>query len=154
MFIVVSCLCAILLGCETVFFFFSSRRRHTRCALVTGVQTCALPIYLIRLSTAQANGREQFGKPIAEFGLVRAKIAQMAIDCFAAESTVWMVAGLIDGGHSDYSVEAEISKVFASEAIQRCAHEALQIAGGQGFMPEFPYGQDTRQRRTPPHFAG
>src|SRR3546814_2613402 len=31
-----------------VFFFFSSRRRHTRCALVTGVQTCALPIFLIR----------------------------------------------------------------------------------------------------------
>src|SRR3546814_15241695 len=30
-------------------FFFSSRRRHTRCALVTGVQTCALPIYLMRL---------------------------------------------------------------------------------------------------------
>src|SRR3546814_17380893 len=30
-----------------VYFFFSSRRRHTRCALVTGVQTCALPIYLI-----------------------------------------------------------------------------------------------------------
>src|SRR3546814_1612466 len=31
--------------CQFVFFFFSSRRRHTRCALVTGVQTCALPIY-------------------------------------------------------------------------------------------------------------
>src|SRR3546814_7462824 len=31
--------------CDLVFFFFSSRRRHTRCALVTGVQTCALPIY-------------------------------------------------------------------------------------------------------------
>src|SRR3546814_8178388 len=35
----------IFLMCCTVFFFFSSRRRHTRCALVTGVQTCALPIY-------------------------------------------------------------------------------------------------------------
>src|SRR3546814_6681433 len=34
------CLCVFL-----IFFFFSSRRRHTRCALVTGVQTCALPIY-------------------------------------------------------------------------------------------------------------
>src|SRR3546814_21078354 len=33
------------LFCEFLFFFFSSRRRHTRCALVTGVQTCALPIY-------------------------------------------------------------------------------------------------------------
>src|SRR3546814_5017399 len=33
--------------CGTVWFFFSSRRRHTRCALVTGVQTCALPIFLM-----------------------------------------------------------------------------------------------------------
>src|SRR3546814_1351552 len=32
-----------------MYFFFSSRRRHTRCALVTGVQTCALPIYVYRL---------------------------------------------------------------------------------------------------------
>src|SRR3546814_8666285 len=35
----------VLLICVFFFFFFSSRRRHTRCALVTGVQTCALPIY-------------------------------------------------------------------------------------------------------------
>src|SRR3546814_9749178 len=34
--------CLLFIGC---FFFFSSRRRHTRCALVTGVQTCALPIF-------------------------------------------------------------------------------------------------------------
>src|SRR3546814_15772954 len=34
--------------CILVFFFFSSRRRHTRCALVTGVQTCALPIYWVK----------------------------------------------------------------------------------------------------------
>src|SRR3546814_21093142 len=39
--------------CVCVFFFFSSRRRHTRCALVTGVQTCALPISAIE-SEAQA----------------------------------------------------------------------------------------------------
>src|SRR3546814_2435213 len=37
-------LCVIVL-CFFIFFFFSSRRRHTRCALVTGVQTCALPIF-------------------------------------------------------------------------------------------------------------
>src|SRR3546814_1006464 len=35
------------LSCVRELFFFSSRRRHTRCALVTGVQTCALPIYLL-----------------------------------------------------------------------------------------------------------
>src|SRR3546814_6237667 len=52
-------------------FFFSSRRRHTRCALVTGVQTCALPISLLALalflagaaaaSTASASGRVVVG---------------------------------------------------------------------------------------------
>src|SRR3546814_6878433 len=40
------------LCCIFIFFFFSSRRRHTRCALVTGVQTCALPIFGISLPNA------------------------------------------------------------------------------------------------------
>src|SRR3546814_7418980 len=41
---VVLCFCCCLICCYFIIFFFSSRRRHTRCALVTGVQTCALPI--------------------------------------------------------------------------------------------------------------
>src|SRR3546814_20888783 len=73
---------------------------------------------LIKLASAQAKERKQFGQPIAEFGLVREKIAQMTVDCFAAESAVWMVAHLIDAGGGDYSVEAAMSKVFASEAVQ------------------------------------
>src|SRR3546814_9052190 len=39
--------------CSSIMFFFSSRRRHTRCALVTGVQTCALPIYAPRQSETE-----------------------------------------------------------------------------------------------------
>jgi alkylation response protein AidB-like acyl-CoA dehydrogenase len=109
---------------------------------------------LIRLATAQAKDRKQFGKPIAEFGLIREKITQMMIDCFAAESAVWMVAHYIDSDCDDYSVEAAISKVFASEAIQRTAHEALQIAAGNGFMKEFPYEQVTRDSRILSIFEG
>lgn len=109
---------------------------------------------LIRLATAQAKDRKQFDTPIAEFGLVREKIAQMTLDCFAAESTVWMVAHLIDSGCSDYSVEAAISKVFASEAVQRASYEALQIAAGNGFMREFPYEQITRDTRILSIFEG
>src|SRR3546814_8924189 len=48
-------------------FFFSSRRRHTRCALVTGVQTCALPIYN---EAGASGGRMTFGKFAARFALV------------------------------------------------------------------------------------
>ena len=109
---------------------------------------------LIRLATAQAKDRKQFDRPIAEFGLVREKIAQMSVDCFAAESAVWMVAHYIDSGCTDYSTEAAITKVFASEAIQRCAYEALQIAAGNGYMREFPYEQATRDARILTIFEG
>jgi acyl-CoA dehydrogenase family protein 9 len=109
---------------------------------------------LIRLASAQANERRQFGQTIGEFGLVREKIAQMTVDCFAAESAVWMVAHLIDSGRSDYSVEAAMSKVFASEAVQRASYEALQIAAGNGFMREFPYEQMTRDTRILSIFEG
>ncbi|KFN43937.1 acyl-CoA dehydrogenase family protein [Arenimonas oryziterrae] len=109
---------------------------------------------LIKLSVQQAQERRQFDRPIAEFGLVREKIAQMTVDCFAAESAVWMVAHYIDSGCQDYSVEAAISKVFASEAMQRAAYEALQIAGGSGYMREFPYEQVTRDARILPIFEG
>src|ERR1700761_1804944 len=109
---------------------------------------------LLALSAAQAAERKQFNAPIARFGLIREKIAQMTVDCFAAESVVWMVAHYIDSGHEDYSVEAAISKVFASEALQRSAYEALQIAAGNGYMREYPYEQITRDCRILSIFEG
>ena len=109
---------------------------------------------LIRRSIAQALERKQFDRPIAEYGLIREKIAQMTVECFAAESAVWMVAHYIDSGCDDYSVEAAITKVYASEAMQRTAYESLQIAGGNGYMRELPYEQYTRDARILPIFEG
>src|SRR5580693_7254932 len=109
---------------------------------------------LLALVTEQARARRQFGAAIADFGLVREKISQMTIDCFAAESAVWMVAHYIDSGVEDYSVEAAMSKVFASEALQRAAYEALQIAAGSGFMRDAPYEQITRDCRILSIFEG
>jgi alkylation response protein AidB-like acyl-CoA dehydrogenase len=109
---------------------------------------------LIALAVNQAQTRKQFGEPIAGFELIQEKIAQMTIDCFAAESVVWMVAHYIDSGREDYSVEAAMSKVYASEAIQRTAYEALQIAAGSGFMREYPYEQATRDCRILTIFEG
>ncbi len=109
---------------------------------------------LIALSTAQANQRVQFDKPIREFGLIKQKVGQMVVDCYAAEATVTMVAGLIDAGYTDYAVEAAISKVFASEALWRTADEALQIAAGNGFMCEFPYERLVRDSRINRIFEG
>jgi acyl-CoA dehydrogenase family member 9 len=109
---------------------------------------------LISLSTAQANQRVQFDKPIREFGLVKQKVGQMIIDCYAAEATVTMVAELVDQGYEDYQVEAAISKVFASEALYRTADEALQIAAGNGYMCDFPYERVVRDSRINRIFEG
>jgi len=115
---------------------------------VGGMKTC------IALAAKQAQERKQFGKSIAEFGMIKKKISEMTVDCFAAESAVWMVAHYIDSGYSDYSVEAAISKVFASEAMTRCANEALQIAAGNGYMKEFPYERIFRDSRILTIFEG
>src|SRR3546814_7818252 len=60
-----SIVCVLLRGSLYMFFFFSSRRRHTRCALVTGVQTCALPISLTEDFWKTAE-RGRFYKPIKQ----------------------------------------------------------------------------------------
>jgi len=115
---------------------------------VGGMKAC------IELAARQADERKQFGQRIAEFGLIKEKIAQMSVDCFAAESVVSMVAGMIDAGHEDYSVEAAISKVFATEAMWRAANEALQVAGGSGYMKELPYERVVRDSRINMIFEG
>ncbi|NDC37516.1 MAG: acyl-CoA dehydrogenase [Proteobacteria bacterium] len=108
----------------------------------------------IELASKQALERKQFGRSIAEFALVKEKIAQMTLACFAAESIVQVVASTIDRHSEDYSVEAAISKVFASEALWMTANEALQIAGGNGYMKEFPYERVMRDSRINMIFEG
>jgi alkylation response protein AidB-like acyl-CoA dehydrogenase len=74
--------------------------------------------------------------------------------CFASESVVSVVGHLIDSEVEDFSVEAAISKVYVSEALWAVADEALQIAGGNGFMKEFPYERVVRDSRINRIFEG
>jgi alkylation response protein AidB-like acyl-CoA dehydrogenase len=109
---------------------------------------------LIGLAARQAKERKQFGRPISDFGMVKQKVGEMVADAYAAESVVRMVSGLIDQGYQDYAVEAAISKVYATEALWRTSDEALQIAGGNGYMREFPYERAMRDARINRIFEG
>ncbi len=108
----------------------------------------------IELSARQAQERVQFGKKISDYGLIKQKIGHMVVECYAAEAVVSMVAGLVDQGYEDYAVEAAISKVYATECLGRTTDEALQIAGGNGFMCEFPYERMVRDCRVNRIFEG
>jgi hypothetical protein len=109
---------------------------------------------LIEHATRHAKDRSQFGRPIGTFETIRQKIGQMVLDCYVAESVVNLVAGLVDRGYEELAVEAAISKVLASEALWRTADEALQIAGGAGYMKELPYERAVRDSRINRIFEG
>jgi alkylation response protein AidB-like acyl-CoA dehydrogenase len=109
---------------------------------------------LISLATEHATQRHQFGQPIGSFGLIKQKIGHMVVDCYSTESVVQMIAALSDYGYEDFSVEAAIAKVYASEALWRAADEALQVAGGSGYMREYPYERVVRDSRINRIFEG
>ena len=110
--------------------------------------------HLIELATRQANERKTFGEPISSYGLIKEKVGRMIVDCYTSESVVTMVGGLIDADYQEYAVEAAISKVYATECLWRTADEALQIAGGNGFMREYPYERIVRDSRINRIFEG
>lgn len=109
---------------------------------------------IIKHAVSHALERKQFGSPIAEFGMIKMKIADMMIDTYAAEAMTYMTAALVDRCEDDYSVEGACSKVFCSEAVWRVVNEGLQIAGGLGYMKEYPYEKGLRDSRINLIFEG
>lgn len=85
---------------------------------------------------AYALERQQFGKPIAEFQLIQAMLADSQTEIFAARSMILEAARKRDRG-GDVSMEASCCKLFASEMVGRVADRAVQIHGGAGYMAEY-----------------
>ncbi|MFL5852392.1 MAG: acyl-CoA dehydrogenase family protein [Solirubrobacteraceae bacterium] len=97
-------------------------------------------------SVAYAKEREQFGRPIASFQLVQAMIADMILQTDAARMLVWRAGYLKDAGKPN-TTETSIAKLYATEAAQNCAHLAIQVHGGSGYVDDHPverYYRDVR----------
>ena len=80
-----------------------------------------------------ARERKQFGKPVAEFQLIQAMLADSKTEIYAARSMVLEAARKRDGG-SGITLEASCAKLFAAEMVGRVADRAVQIHGGAGYM--------------------
>jgi acyl-CoA dehydrogenase family protein 9 len=108
----------------------------------------------IKASIEHANERVQFKKKIGEFGLIQEKIGRMMMNCYAAESMVYMTTSFIDRKDIDYSLESACAKVFSSEMVWEVMDENLQIWAGLGYMKEYPYERWLRDARINRIFEG
>jgi acyl-CoA dehydrogenase len=91
---------------------------------------------LIAESVAFARERKQFGRPIAEFQLIQAMLADSETECAAAEALVLETARRRDSG-ARVTKEAAMCKYFASEMVGRVADRAVQIHGGAGYIADY-----------------
>ena len=97
-------------------------------------------------SVAYSKEREQFGRPIASFQLVQAMIADMRVQTDAARLLVFRAGFLKDAGRPS-TTETSIAKLHATESAQTCAHLAIQVHGGSGYVDDHPverYFRDVR----------
>ncbi|HET8946695.1 MAG TPA: acyl-CoA dehydrogenase family protein [Candidatus Polarisedimenticolia bacterium] len=109
---------------------------------------------MIDRSVVYALERRQFGRPIAEFEMIRGKVAEMVTGTYAAESMVYLTTALASDKSIDASIESALCKVFASENAWRVVNHAVQIAGGNGFIREYPYERALRDCRINMIFEG
>ena len=122
----------------------------------------------IGLAVRYAQDRRQFGRPIADFVLIRKKLVDMASRFFVVESAVYRTGNLIDGAFGawggdvpgnrraaeEFALECSAIKILSTEVEAFIVDEALQVFGGYGFTEEFPIAQHYRDARVSRIYEG
>ncbi|MBL6599477.1 MAG: acyl-CoA dehydrogenase family protein [Alphaproteobacteria bacterium] len=88
-------------------------------------------------AVAYINERRQSGRRIVEFQGIQFMLADLATDLALTEEWLWRVARMVDGGATDFGVEASMLKMRASDIAMKIATEAVQLHGGYGYIQDF-----------------
>ena len=121
------------------------------------IQTAARSVGVAQSAMEQALsyavGRQQFGRPIADFARVSDKLAMMAVEILIARQLTYFAARQKDSGRR-CDLEAGMAKLLAARIAWACADNAVQIHGGNGFAVEFPVSRILADARILSIFEG
>lgn len=121
-----------------------------------GVAAQAVGLAQGAMETAAAYARQriQFDHPVSSFQAVQHILANMAIEIEAARALVYSVAKTIDSGAKDFTEEAAMAKVFASDMAMRVTTDAVQVMGGAGYMRDYPVEKMMRDAKITQIYEG
>ncbi|HUU08705.1 MAG TPA: acyl-CoA dehydrogenase family protein, partial [Dehalococcoidales bacterium] len=121
---------------------------------VIGAQAVGLAQGALEAAVDYARQRIQFGHPIIALQAVQHMLADMAMQVEAARSLVYATARTIDGGAKNFSKEAAMAKVFASDVAMKVTTDAVQILGGVGYMRDYPVEKMMRDAKITQIYEG
>ena len=98
--------------------------------------------------------RQQFGQAIINFQAIGHMLADMATQIEAARLLVYATARTIDSGAKEYGKEASMAKLFASDVAMRVTTDAVQVAGGYGYMRDYPLEKYMRDAKITQIYEG
>lgn len=98
--------------------------------------------------------REQFGRPLADFALVKEKIGWLASYTYGVEAMTYLTTGLVDSGVEHIDLESAMVKVSSTEFLWYAANRVFQLAGGRAYMKDEPFEKILRDIRIFPIFEG
>lgn len=113
-----------------------------------GIAACAVGVAQAALdeALAYATGRQQFGRPIADFQGLRFMLADMATQIEAGRALYLSAARLRDAGRP-FSKEAAMAKLFCTDAAMKVTTDAVQVLGGYGYTADFPVERLMREAK-------
>ncbi len=112
-----------------------------------GAQAIGIAQGALEKSIQYAKERKQFGRPIAEFELIQAKLAEMAMKIQAARLLTYYAAFLKDKGVARFSQESSFAKLFSATIAVEVSREAVQIFGGYGYSKDYPVERYYREAK-------